>query len=254
MCMGALILLLLFGCGKQEETKIANAQASLVQSIFSKSVSQFNVKVFYESTAVPYTGALGLGGSDTWDISQRSYEALFSRHPRKVSVPHLTSDMSRISAQNKANWTQADLIALGNSVAPPLLNGNAATVSVIFLSGLFNGNNSIIGVHFSGSSFAFVFKDVVTATGGNMISQRYVEQATVVHELGHVVGLVNNGLPMAVNHEDTSHPHHSTDSTCVMYWQVENPSDILAFVTNAIGSNRLNLFGQSQSDAQSFHP
>ena len=38
------------------------------------------------------------------------------------------------------------------------------------------------------------------------------------HELGHVIGLVDMGLPMVEDHEDPEHAHHDHNEECVMYW------------------------------------
>jgi hypothetical protein len=56
-----------------------------------------------------------------------------------------------------------------------------------------------------------------------------IEKAVLVHELGHILGLVNNHLPMATPHEDTGHETHSTNQNSVMFWAVEQ-SDIVEFL------------------------
>ena len=58
-----------------------------------------------------------------------------------------------------------------------------------------------------------------------------------VHEVGHQLGLVNNGLVMVGNHQDAAHGAHDANDRCIMYWAYEG-SDIL----KAIGSG---LFGSS---------
>jgi hypothetical protein len=45
----------------------------------------------------------------------------------------------------------------------------------------------------------------------------FVEQATVVHEFGHLAGLVDNGVPMVSPHLDPEHAKHCTNEVCVMY-------------------------------------
>jgi len=39
-----------------------------------------------------------------------------------------------------------------------------------------------------------------------------------IHELGHLLGLVDNGLTMQEDHSDPDHQHHDIDPNCVMYW------------------------------------
>ena len=145
---------------------------------------------------------------------------------------------------------------MGISVSPTsVVTGNKATVTVIFLNGLYEGNPKILGVHFSGYGFAFVFKDVVASVGGTAADQRYVEQGTVVHELGHVIGFVNNGVPLTTNYEDSAHLRHSANTNCVMYWTVESANTILGFLTNTILANRMNLFEtEVLADGRAYHP
>lgn len=40
----------------------------------------------------------------------------------------------------------------------------------------------------------------------------------LLHELGHILGLVDDGTPMVVDHEDPEHPHHDLRPGCAMYW------------------------------------
>jgi len=41
------------------------------------------------------------------------------------------------------------------------------------------------------------------------------------HEIGHLLGLVDSGLPMVSAHRDTDHGNHDMDPNCVMYWTTE---------------------------------
>ena len=97
-----------------------------------------------------------------------------------------------------------------------------------------------------------MFKDVIKATGGNFV-QRYVEQSTLVHEMGHALGFVNNGIPMASPHQDTEHGAHTTNSNCVMYYLNEGASDMASFVGRFITGGDINMWGpEVLSDAEAF--
>lgn len=250
-----LTLIITFISGCYTSVKEGYSQHDIAVRVFSDSITQFNVKVFYEPAAVPFTGLLNIT-DDTWDITKESYEALFQNHVgRAIVTPTSTGDMTSIPTQNVSSWTSTQLISLGSSVAADLQSGTQINISVIFVKGIYNSNSSVLGVHFSGYPFVFVFKDVIASAGGTSNDQKYVEQAVVVHEIGHAVGLVNNGLPMATVHEDAVHQKHSSNVQCVMYWQVESASTILNSLTSLILAGSLNLFSaDSLNDGRAYHP
>jgi hypothetical protein len=51
-------------------------------------------------------------------------------------------------------------------------------------------------------------------------TQTTLESTILLHELGHLLGLVNKGSPMKVDHADTAHDSHCLNPDCVMYWSM----------------------------------
>lgn len=47
------------------------------------------------------------------------------------------------------------------------------------------------------------------------------ELAILTHEVGHLLGLVDAGLPMVEDHVDPDHAGHDRNERCVMYWAYE---------------------------------
>lgn len=233
-------------------------QSAIARRVFDTGVRDLVLHTFHEAGAEPYTGRLGFSFDDTWDISEQSLSALFDSHPeRDVSVPRTLQAMTALPDQGVQDWSLEELVALGNALRPPLASadGDVVNVSIVFLNGLYRGNAGVLGIHPGNHPFAFVFKDVVRSVGGDAMTQRYVEQATVVHELGHTIGFVDNGVPMVNDHQDAEHPHHTTDEDGVMYWQVESPDGSLALATSLITGARLQLFGPATLlDAHNFQP
>jgi hypothetical protein len=102
-----------------------------------------------------------------------------------------------------------------------------------YLDGGFEADDQdsrVLGVAYSPSSIC-IFKDNITAAAPGRLGQFAddVEKAVIVHELGHMLGLVNNGVGMVAPHEDTTHPKHDTNTACVMYYAVE--ADLQAFLS-----------------------
>jgi hypothetical protein len=83
----------------------------------------------------------------------------------------------------------------------------------------------------------------------------FIEQATLVHEFGHAMGLVNNGVPLTSSHQDTQKGHHCINTNCVMYWQNEGVSDLKEFVQSYMTTGSLVMFGpECLKDASSYRP
>lgn len=47
---------------------------------------------------------------------------------------------------------------------------------------------------------------------------RAAERGIWTHEIGHAIGLVDNGLPMVEDHKDPERGAHSKNDDCIMYW------------------------------------
>jgi hypothetical protein len=85
------------------------------------------------------------------------------------------------------------------------------------------------------------------------IYPKYVEQVTLIHEIGHAIGLVNNGLPMVEAHQDADHGAHCNNPDCVMYWANEGPNDMLKFAQNASMNQATIIFdSKCLNDARSY--
>jgi hypothetical protein len=80
-------------------------------------------------------------------------------------------------------------------------------------------NGRVLGYAYHGSSLV-MFKDTIDDVGGLPLLTVPVEPTVITHELGHVLGLVNNGIPMQSPHQDASHGAHDSNEDCLMYWAV----------------------------------
>lgn len=85
-------------------------------------------------------------------------------------------------------------------------------------------SSQILGYAVHGSSLV-MFGETIGGLGGGPLTGD-PEPTVMAHELGHILGLVNNGVEMVGPHEDAGHLGHDGDEDCLMYWAVET-SDVL---------------------------
>lgn len=89
-------------------------------------------------------------------------------------------------------------------------------------------SSKTLGVAYSSSGMCIFKKTIDDNSGGlGQVSTEELESAVLIHEFGHILGLVNNGTAMTQNHEDPTNPGHCDNKDCLMYY-ASNTSDILS--------------------------
>ena len=247
-----ILILMTFSCGKEKAKKSSEAYQS-VSGIYSSSA--LNIKVFYEPGAEPY--AENILGNSLWTTLLRpNLEALFDGRTSRpvVSVPGTLAEMTKMPVQNKAAWSIDDVLALAksNDASAP---AGTSTFQIFFVNGFAAESTGIIGFHISGTKIMVIFKDVIEsmASPTEPYVARYVEQATIIHEMGHALGLVNNGVKMVTAHQDTTHGAHCVNPDCVMYWSNEGKADMIKFIKKVYTSQSNIMFdSQCLSDSRNF--
>lgn len=225
---------------------------------FYKKVATIEVEVAYEPDAEPFTTLTN--GDNIWQFTQTNIEALFDGRPIDVSVtvpPNLAA-MQLIPDQARDNYSAQDILNLANRYRQGSNTETGGNLWVVFLDGYFKDGDSlrtnVLGVNITGTSVTAVFKPVVNSVG--VSSQRkYVEQSSIVHELGHALGLVDTGLPTTSSHTDTDHGGHCTNEDCVMYWLNEGAVNLSDFIGLGGMSQFTVIFGpECLQDTRAYYP
>jgi hypothetical protein len=100
-----------------------------------------------------------------------------------------------------------------------------AVVYVLCVSGASDRDTEkekVVGLSFGASSLA-VYLDTSDRGDDPLATTAEMQGTTLVHEMGHLLGLVNNGVPMVTPHEDADEPHHDVDEDCVLHHHVKVP-------------------------------
>lgn len=262
-----LLCLVLTSCG--DAIWQNNSERYEAPNTYFSSMRKLLVEVAYEPSATPYTG-VGMGGRPVWDFLEENLSALFRNRVNAVSilVPKEVEQMRQLpsndSRLNKTSYRTEDIIDIGEHFRRNHATEETGAFFVVFLNGYFEEDgtikDSVLGVSLSGTSVIAIFKPVVEAnwrdgdTDGNFVT-KYVEQSTLVHEMGHALGLVGNGLPVVHAHQDTAHGAHCLNHRCVMHWSHEASSDLRDFVSRFKMTQNLVVFDDDcLLDAQSYQP
>lgn len=228
----------LVGC----QTEATDDSASLA---FAKSTTTIAIEVDYVAGAEPYV-ANG-ADADPWRITRDNMNALFDGK-RTIEVPSALADMEKISAP-AGDYSSEEIVAIAKEHRSKSASRETASVYVVFLNGYFEANgerqNDTLGVTIAEEGVVAMFKPVIESTELRAFPGivRVTEQLVLVHELGHALGLVNNGVEMASAHQDAAHGAHCSNTSCVMYWANEGPRDVIELAKKVQASGSAVAFG-----------
>lgn len=104
-------------------------------------------------------------------------------------------------------------------------NGNELGMYILILDGYFDEDTDTevsLGFAHRNTSIALLGRRI--AENSNRFgrpSKEKLETTVLEHEIGHLMGLVNLGSDMVIDHEDQDHERHCDNDDCLMYWAVE---------------------------------
>lgn len=132
----------------------------------------------------------------------------------------------------QATYSVADVRALEAAHRTAFTQDRTLAIYFIFLNGEFSDQANVLGFAHLNTSMAIFQEKIDEFSGGiGQPSQALVEGVVLKHEIGHNLGLVNNGSTMQVEHQDEPNGKHCDDPDCLMYYAVRT-SD---FISNLLG-------------------
>lgn len=151
--------------------------------------------------------------------------------PRPATIDHAKSVLRSVTGKGLSDpapvavpggareWSPEAIRDTADAMTKAGQAAGRAVLHVLFLRGNLQGNDEVLGVAVRGDVVA-IFSDSVAAAGTPLISGGAIEDAVLIHELGHLLGLVD--LARDTGRADPEHPGHSRNRESVMYWAVES--------------------------------
>jgi hypothetical protein len=144
-------------------------------------------------------------------------------------------------------WKFDDLDALAQQTFEDRTGSGSIAIHMMFVDGHYEDDGAqgvVLGVAWDHRHVA-MFKDNIARSCSSrstlgLLDPNACQRAEAVvwlHEVGHVLGLVDNGLPMVENHRDPdpAHGRHDADEACVMYWAYDGEAAVDAVLANVLG-------------------
>jgi len=139
----------------------------------------------------------------------------------------------QVASFGKTTITVADITAFTDQYRTVYTDGNQITLYILFADADFS-TNGVVGVAYRNTAICLFEKTIQANSGGiNQASRVKVETGVLLHEIGHLLGLTNNGTSMATPHEDTANKAHCNNSNCLMYYSIET-TGLMNMFNNAV--------------------
>ena len=156
----------------------------------------------------------------TADLPQAAADRLAAVLHTETGKPVSFRAGRRLAGHGQQCWSQQDIKAAGDANRQVHTGGTIVTLYVLSLDATSCDDANIVGLAY-GASNMLVYTAAARRAAPATVSPERIVEAVIIHELGHILGLVNVGYRSPTNHEDTDHPGHSSNPKSVMYWQLE---------------------------------
>jgi hypothetical protein len=193
---------LVCGCGELDPA----------DGIFGPEVEEVVLEVNHHGGAEPCEGIIG-GGARVWDVFTESFHQLFSAAPRVLTIRRAAIPDAPGGAPG--SFDEQAILDLADAHREVESTDARRAFYVVFVDGYYRENGAekrnILGRAIRGRGGVIaIFKPALARHGW------FAEQAVVVHEFGHAVGLVNRGVEMVRHHQEVSAGYHCAVQGCIM--------------------------------------
>lgn len=222
----------------------SGGSADPIAHLYAKSTTQLLVEIDYQTNAEPYTGSLL--AMDTWNLFTVNVNKLFQSSGKTLTVPNMLSGMEELTDITGQSFTAQQVLDIAARHRQQHDTDTATSFYFVYLDGYFNDGMKVrmdvIGVSIGTTGVIAMFKPVITSSSNLANVRKFVEQSTLIHEFGHAVGLVNNGIPMSTPHQDTANGNHCNNTKCTMYYANEGAAAAVQFSMQYISTGNEILY------------
>lgn len=137
-----------------------------------------------------------------------------------------------LPSPGRATHTTAQVRAMQQQYRSAYTEGRTLALHLLYLDGAYDGAPNVLGIAYNNTSLAIFAERIEQHTGAlGQPTFATVEGTVAQHEVGHLLGLVNNGTSMQAEHQDEPNGEHCDDPDCLMYHAVRTTD----FIQNLLG-------------------
>jgi hypothetical protein len=146
-----------------------------------------------------------------------------------------------IPAQGKGSYSIDDIKTIEGANRKLYRSGSQIVAYFLFVDGASSSDTSSLKTlgHAYGSSSMVLYEGTIQSMSGTPVTQpstAVLESTVILHEMGHILGLVNIGSSPQTSHHDSDHGAHCTNTNCLMYYLADTGDIVANLLGGAIPS------------------
>lgn len=217
---------------------------------FSSSIEELVIEIGYQEKAKPLTMTNPLG-KKSFALVENNLAALFGDNGPSIVIRGSADQADVLPPGSDRDFSADEVRELAAAYRDVNSEGGRLGYYVMYLDGYYYTDGArasgTLGIALVQERIIVIFSPEIVTTA----APTFTEQTTTLHELGHGMGLVNNGVDMVTAHQSVEHGHHCDNPLCIMYWSNENADDMQKFILNLQQKSDVVLFGnQCLADAE----
>lgn len=159
-----------------------------------------------------------MSGYRPTDVALDNLQTFLEQRLNKSSVT--IAEPKVIPALGQNSYSASQIRELEHEYRQVYPEENHLAAYFIVLDGEWDVSN-VLGIAYYNTSMALFGKTIEDTSDGLFQYRRSDIETTVMnHEVGHIIGLVNNGVEMQTDHQDPDHGAHCDEQSCLMYYAV----------------------------------
>ncbi|MCB9744652.1 MAG: hypothetical protein H6741_08590 [Alphaproteobacteria bacterium] len=212
--------LLAVGCSAKDSSEFVDSGPRSALPLYAASTSTLRFEFDYAYLADPFVGGID-GSEDPWELFDANLSALLQGQ-RALELPHELGQMEALGELGEGPFDREAILALADAHRDQVDHDDVVTLYVIWLRGYYADETGprpdVSSLSFGDTGVIAMFKPVIDDLGSTRALRAISEQTLLLHEVGHALGLVDNGLPMTSGHLDRTAGPHCSEDGCVMGW------------------------------------
>lgn len=133
----------------------------------------------------------------------------------------------QIAASGKPSLSLTDIVSIEKSNRVFFTSPGNMGVHILITDGYFTTPGTFATSYWNTSTCIFGKTIDDNSDDPGLVTKTNLLSTVMQHEMGHLLGLVNQGSPMQTNHKDATNGAHCSNTACLMYYAIQTNANAI---------------------------